>query len=54
MARTSAKLLGFAAEHGITADGAVLPSAQVDEALARLRKGGVRYRFVLDLSVLDD
>ncbi|WP_433222697.1 zinc-binding dehydrogenase [Dactylosporangium sp. CS-047395] len=50
----TAELLEFAAGHGITADVEVLPSSRVDEALARLQKGDVRYRFVLDLSDLDD
>ncbi|MFG1606163.1 NAD(P)-dependent alcohol dehydrogenase [Actinoplanes sp. NPDC049265] len=49
----TAELLAFAAEHDITADVERVPSAQVDEALARLAKGDVRYRFVLDLSDLD-
>ncbi|MFI5841363.1 NAD(P)-dependent alcohol dehydrogenase [Catenuloplanes sp. NPDC051500] len=51
--RGTAELLAFAAEHGITADIELLPSAQVSDALARLEKGDVRYRFVLDLSDLD-
>jgi len=49
----TAELLAFCAEHGITADIELLPSAQVDEALARLEAGDVRYRFVLDMSDLD-
>jgi alcohol dehydrogenase (NADP+) len=49
----TAELLAFAAEHDITADVERVPSAQVGEALARLAKGDVRYRFVLDLSDLD-
>ncbi|MCU1420431.1 MAG: NAD(P)-dependent alcohol dehydrogenase [Microbacteriaceae bacterium] len=49
----TAELLAFCAEHGITADIELLPSAQVGEALARLEAGDVRYRFVLDLSDLD-
>jgi alcohol dehydrogenase (NADP+) len=49
----TAEMLAFAAEHGITADVEVLPSAQVQQALTRLDKGDVRYRFVLDLSDLD-
>ena len=48
--RHTAELLAFCAEHGITADVEVLPSAQVADALDRLEKGDVRYRFVLDLS----
>ncbi|MFG1922030.1 NAD(P)-dependent alcohol dehydrogenase [Cryptosporangium sp. NPDC048952] len=49
----TAELLAFCAEHNITADVEVLPSSQVTDALARLEKGDVRYRFVLDLSDLD-
>ena len=50
--RGTAQLLAFCAEHGITADVGVLPSGAVDEALSRLDRGDVRYRFVLDLSDL--
>ncbi|GGS41055.1 NAD(P)-dependent alcohol dehydrogenase [Streptomyces violaceus] len=49
----TAAMLDFCAEHGITADIELLPSAQVNEALDRLRRGDVRYRFVLDMSDLD-
>jgi uncharacterized zinc-type alcohol dehydrogenase-like protein len=45
-------LLDFCAVHGIGAEVEVLPSAQVGEALARLARGDVRYRFVLDLADL--
>lgn len=45
-------LLDFCATHGIGADVEVLPSARVGEALDRLRRGDVRYRFVLDLADL--
>jgi uncharacterized zinc-type alcohol dehydrogenase-like protein len=51
--RRTAELLGFCADHAITADVEVLPSARVHEALDRLGRGDVRYRFVLDLSDLD-
>lgn len=47
------EMLAFAAEHGVSADVELLPSAQVGEALERLEAGDVRYRFVLDLSDLD-
>jgi uncharacterized zinc-type alcohol dehydrogenase-like protein len=40
------------AEHGITAGVEGLLSGAVDEALGRLERGDVRYRFVLDLSDL--
>lgn len=49
----TAELLAFCAEHGIVADVEVLPSARVDEALERLGRNDVRYRFVLDLADLD-
>ena len=49
-----AEMLQFCADHRITADVEVLPSAQVHAALDRLRRGDVRYRFVLDLSDLDE
>ncbi|MEV5548585.1 NAD(P)-dependent alcohol dehydrogenase [Streptomyces sp. NPDC052309] len=46
-------MLDFCAEHGLTADIELLPSARVNEALDRLRHNDVRYRFVLDMSDLD-
>lgn len=49
----TSELLTFCAEHGIAADIESLPSARVGEALDRLERGDVRYRFVLDLSDLD-
>jgi alcohol dehydrogenase (NADP+) len=48
----TAAMLDFCAEHGVTADIELLPSARVDEALDRLGRGDVRYRFVLDMSDL--
>jgi uncharacterized zinc-type alcohol dehydrogenase-like protein len=48
----TAEMLAFCAEHGITADIELLPSARVEEALTRLDRGDVRYRFVLDMSDL--
>jgi uncharacterized zinc-type alcohol dehydrogenase-like protein len=48
----TAQMLAFCAEHAITADIELLPSARVQEALDRLERGDVRYRFVLDLSDL--
>lgn len=48
----TAAMLAFCAEHGITADIELLPSARVNEALDRLRNNDVRYRFVLDMSDL--
>jgi uncharacterized zinc-type alcohol dehydrogenase-like protein len=51
--RGTAEMLAFSAEHGITADIELLPSARVQEALTRLDQGDVRYRFVLNLADLD-
>jgi uncharacterized zinc-type alcohol dehydrogenase-like protein len=49
----TAEMLAFCVKHGITADVEVLPSASVTEALNRLEDGDVHYRFVLDMSDLD-
>ncbi|WP_280438285.1 NAD(P)-dependent alcohol dehydrogenase [Nocardia carnea] len=46
-------LLEFCARHRITAQVEVLASARVNEALERLERNDIRYRFVLDLSDLD-
>jgi uncharacterized zinc-type alcohol dehydrogenase-like protein len=48
----TADVLDFCAKHGITADIELFPSARVNEALDRLRRNDVRYRFVLDMSDL--
>ncbi|GAA5113690.1 zinc-binding dehydrogenase [Pseudonocardia adelaidensis] len=48
----TAALLDFCAAHGVTADIELLPSARVHDALDRLQRGDVRYRFVLDMSDL--
>ncbi|MEV1005505.1 NAD(P)-dependent alcohol dehydrogenase [Nonomuraea sp. NPDC050202] len=49
----TAAMLDFCAAHGVGADIEILPSSRVNEALDRLRRNDVRYRFVLDLSDLD-
>ncbi|MFC4242470.1 NAD(P)-dependent alcohol dehydrogenase [Gryllotalpicola reticulitermitis] len=51
--RGTAEMLAFAGEHGIAADVEVLPSTRVNDALDRLERGDVRYRFVLDMADLD-
>ncbi|MEV3963397.1 NAD(P)-dependent alcohol dehydrogenase [Nocardia sp. NPDC050193] len=48
----TAAMLDFCAHHHITSDIEILPSARVDEALDRLARNDVRYRFVLDMSDL--
>lgn len=42
------KMVEFCVRHGIQPQVEHLPMAQVNEAIARLRQGDVRYRFVLD------
>ncbi|MFC7111008.1 zinc-binding dehydrogenase [Nonomuraea rubra] len=49
----TAAMLEFCAANGITAEIELLPSARVNEALDRLGRNDVRYRFVLDLSDLN-
>lgn len=49
----TAEMLQFCVDNNIAADIEVLPSAQVNTALDRLRRNDVRYRFVLDMSDLD-
>ncbi|WP_279433694.1 NAD(P)-dependent alcohol dehydrogenase [Actinomadura sp. KC345] len=49
----TAAMLAFCADKRIAADIEILPSARVHEALERLRRNDVRYRFVLDMSDLD-
>jgi uncharacterized zinc-type alcohol dehydrogenase-like protein len=52
--RWTQDLLDFCGEHGITADVEVVPVADVEAALDRLRRNDVRYRFVLDMAGIDD
>jgi uncharacterized zinc-type alcohol dehydrogenase-like protein len=47
--RETREMLDFCAEHGIVADIELITPDQVNEAFARLEKGDVRYRFVMDL-----
>lgn len=44
------EMLGFCAEHGITAETEILPVREVNTALDRLARNAVRYRGVLDLA----
>jgi uncharacterized zinc-type alcohol dehydrogenase-like protein len=50
---STAAMLRFCAEHGITADIELLPSSRVNSALERLARNDARHRFVLDMSDLD-
>ncbi|KAI5648034.1 hypothetical protein M9H77_34039 [Catharanthus roseus] len=44
------EMIDFAAEHNITADIEVISIDDVNEAMERLEKGDVRYRFVIDIA----
>jgi uncharacterized zinc-type alcohol dehydrogenase-like protein len=46
--RETQEMLDYCAEHQITSDVEVIPVQQVNEAYARMLKGDVRYRFVID------
>ena len=46
------EMLDFCYQHGIVAEGEVLPVSQVNEALERLERGDIHYRFVLDMQEL--
>ena len=47
-------MLDFCAEHQIPSDVEVIPIQQVNEAYDRVVKGGVRFRFVIDLESLQE
>jgi uncharacterized zinc-type alcohol dehydrogenase-like protein len=44
------EMLEFCFEHNITADIELIKADQVNEALKRLEKGDVKYRFVIDMA----
>jgi uncharacterized zinc-type alcohol dehydrogenase-like protein len=46
------EMLDFCAEHNITADVEVLPADAVNDALARLERNDVRFRFSLDMTTM--
>lgn len=46
------EMLDFCADHGITADVEVIPVQAINDAYARLAKGDVKYRFVIDMASL--
>jgi uncharacterized zinc-type alcohol dehydrogenase-like protein len=52
--RYTQELLDFCSEHGVVADVEVVAPAQIGDALSRLRRNDVRYRFVLDLQEFGD
>ena len=50
--RETQEMLDFCAKHGIAADVERIPIQKIDEAYARLLKGDVKYRFVIDMASL--
>lgn len=44
------EMLDFCAEHGITADIELIKLPQVNEAMERLKRSDVKYRFVIDMN----
>ena len=52
--RETQEMLDFCGEHGITADVETVAIERVNDAFARLERGDVRFRFVVDLAGLQD
>jgi uncharacterized zinc-type alcohol dehydrogenase-like protein len=50
--RETQEMLDYCAEKGIASDVEVIPMQRIDEAYARMLKGDVKYRFVIDLASL--
>ncbi|MCC7055074.1 MAG: NAD(P)-dependent alcohol dehydrogenase [Gemmatimonadaceae bacterium] len=46
------EMLDFCGEHGITSDIELIPIQSIETAYARMLKGDVKYRFVIDLATL--
>jgi uncharacterized zinc-type alcohol dehydrogenase-like protein len=46
------EMLDFCAAHGIVSDIELIPIQKIDDAYARMRRGDVKYRFVIDLASL--
>jgi uncharacterized zinc-type alcohol dehydrogenase-like protein len=42
----------FAAEHGVSCDVEMLDISKINEAYERVKRGDVRYRFVIDMKTL--
>lgn len=50
--RETQEMLDFCAKHGLAADIELIPAAKLDECFARMVKGDVKYRFVIDIASL--
>ena len=46
------EMLDFCARHGIGSDVEVIPMDRIEEAYARMLRGDVKYRFVIDMATL--
>lgn len=46
------KMLYFCYEYGITAESEIITVDQINDSLVRLERGDVKYRFVIDMSIL--
>ncbi len=46
------EVLDFCAEHGISCDVEMLDIKNINEAYERMKRGDVRYRFVIDMASL--
>lgn len=51
--RETQDMLDFCAKHGIVADIEMIRMDQIEEGYARMLKGEVKYRFVIDMATLD-
>jgi uncharacterized zinc-type alcohol dehydrogenase-like protein len=46
------EMLDFCAQHNLASDIEVIPIQKIDEAYERMRRGDVKYRFVIDMASL--
>ena len=51
--RETQEMLDFCAAHGVASDIELIPIEQINTAYARMLKGDVRYRFVIDIASLN-
>jgi len=51
--RETQEMLDFCAKHGVLADVEVIPMKDIEAAYERMKKGDVRYRFVIDASTIE-
>jgi uncharacterized zinc-type alcohol dehydrogenase-like protein len=50
--RETQEMLDFCADHKIHPEVEIIRADEINQAWARMEKGGVRYRFVIDMSSL--